>query len=76
MFKTRLIDLKLKGKRKETQRVSFLFNISALQKCVIDFLTYRTNNSFNSIETYFYNDKQQRYPSGNLYITSAIIFPD
>lgn len=59
------LSLELNGNLDE---ISFLYKISILQKCVIDFLTYRTNNSFTSIETYYYNDKHQRYPSGNLYI--------
>ena len=53
---------------KETDDLNCLYNIVILQKCVIDFLTYRNNNSFDTIETYSVNENNKQYITGKFYI--------
>lgn len=53
--------------------VNELYKIVLLQKLVIDFLTYRTNNGFDSIEVYSYNVKKKKEIIGNYYISDEYI---
>ncbi len=53
---------------KEVNNLNCLCDIVTLQKCVIDFLTYRNNNSFDSIETYSVADNNKQYITGKFYI--------
>lgn len=48
--------------------VKELYSVVLLQKCVIDFLTYRNNNSFNTIETYSVDINNKPYTAGKFYI--------
>jgi hypothetical protein len=49
--------------------ISELYRIVLLQKLVIDVLTYRTNNGFDSIEVYTYNSQKKKQIIGNYYIS-------
>lgn len=53
---------------KEANNLNYLHDIVILQKCVIDFLTYRNNNSFDTIETYSINENNKQYITGKFYI--------
>lgn len=50
-----------------------LYKIILLQKLVIDVLTYRTNNGFDSIEVYTYNKKNKKEIIGNYYISDQYV---
>lgn len=52
----------------EINDLNCLYNIIILQKRVIDFLTYRNNNSFDTIETYSVNENNKQYIIGKFYI--------
>lgn len=47
-----------------------LYELVILQKSVINFLTYRLNNTFDMIETYIYDKHNRKYPSGRFYINN------
>lgn len=52
----------------EIDDLNCLYNIVILQKCVIDFLTYRNNNSFDTIETYSVSQNNEQYITGKFYV--------
>ena len=45
-----------------------LYELVILQLNVINFLTYRLNNTFDMIETYIYDEHKRKYLSGRFYI--------
>lgn len=57
---------------KNTSEIDWIYRISLLQKSVINFISYRLNNSFDSIETYSYNENNKRYISGKFYISEKL----
>lgn len=55
------------------KKVEELYDIVRLQKCVIDVLTYRTNNGFDSIGIYTYNKNKKIEIVGNFYVCDKYI---
>lgn len=53
----------------ELSGVEEVYNIVLLQKIVIDVLTYRTNNTFDSIEVYNYDNEKNKHILGRFYIS-------
>ena len=54
---------------KEIDNLNNIYEITLLQKNVIDFLTYRTNNTFDLIETYGFNSNNKKRTIGLFYIS-------
>lgn len=50
-----------------------IYDIVLLQKNVINLITYRTNNTFDSIETYKYNENKQKMRIGLFYINDECV---
>lgn len=53
---------------RELTQLDKLYELVILQLNVINFLTYRLNNTFDMIETYIYDEHKRKYPSGRFYI--------
>ena len=47
-----------------------LYELVILQLSVMNFLTYRSNNTFDMIETYIYDEHNRKYPSGRFYVNN------
>lgn len=53
---------------REITELKKIYELVILQLNVINFLTYRLNNTFDMIETYIYDEHGRKYPSGKFYI--------
>lgn len=55
--------------KEDVDDLNLIYKLILLQTMVVDFLTYRTNNSFDSIEVYSYEDENKRNTIGKFYIS-------